>query len=173
MSCELCGSPENLRTYSLAPATLTLCGRCDEAISKHDLSDTHHWQCLHETVWSESTPVKVLTWRLLQQLLPAPWAQDLLDQLILEEEDLKWAQAGLTEEGPTKGAPSTVDSNGAVLLEGDSVTLIKDLDVKGGGFTAKRGTLVKNIRLTENPEHIEARVNGIHIVLLTKFLKKA
>ncbi|MNH11503.1 hypothetical protein D3C79_710190 [compost metagenome] len=67
----------------------------------------------------------------------------------------------------------TVDSNGAVLQEGDSVTLIKDLDVKGGGFTAKRGTLVKGIRLTNNPLHIEGKVNGVQIVLVAAYLKKA
>ena len=58
------------------------------------------------------------------------------------------------------------------MAEGDSVTLIKDLDVKGGGFTAKRGTLVKNISLTNNPKHIEGKVNGIQIVLVAAFLKK-
>jgi len=51
--------------------------------------------------------------------------------------------------------------------------LIKDLDVKGAGFTAKRGTAVRNISLTSNPEHIEGRVNGTRIVLLTCFLKKS
>ncbi|MGL5800184.1 MAG: PhnA domain-containing protein, partial [Plesiomonas sp.] len=57
--------------------------------------------------------------------------------------------------------------------DGDSVTLIKDLVVKGANFTAKRGTMVKNITLTSNPEHIEGRVNGVHIVLVAAFLKKA
>ena len=58
------------------------------------------------------------------------------------------------------------------MLEGDSVTLIKDLDVKGAGFTAKRGTLVKNIKLTENAEPIEDRLNSIQIVLVEEFMKK-
>ena len=53
------------------------------------------------------------------------------------------------------------------------MTLIKDLVVKGGGFTAKRGTLVKNIALTSNPKHVEGRVNGTVIVLVAAFLKKA
>ena len=47
------------------------------------------------------------------------------------------------------------------------------LDVKGGGFTAKRGTLVRNISLTNNPKHIKGKVNGIQIVLVAAFLKKA
>jgi protein PhnA len=59
-----------------------------------------------------------------------------------------------------------------VLVEGDSVTLVKDLDVKGANFTAKRGTMVKNIRVGEDPTHIEGKVNKITIMLKTCFLKK-
>ena len=65
------------------------------------------------------------------------------------------------------------DSNGVILNAGDTVTIIKDLNVKGAGFTAKRGTAVRNISLTSNPEQIEGRVNGVKIVLLTCFLKKS
>jgi len=65
------------------------------------------------------------------------------------------------------------DSNGVILSAGDTVTIIKDLNVKGAGFTAKRGTAVRNISLTSNPEQIEGRVNGVKIVLLTCFLKKS
>jgi protein PhnA len=67
-----------------------------------------------------------------------------------------------------------VDSNGVVLETGDTVTLIKDLTVKGANFTAKRGTAVRRISLVaDNPEHIEGRVNGQQIVILTKFVKKS
>ena len=67
-----------------------------------------------------------------------------------------------------------MDSNGAVLEAGDTVTLIKDLNVKGAGFTAKRGTAVRNISLVpDTPEHIEGRVNGQQIVILTQFVKKS
>ena len=59
------------------------------------------------------------------------------------------------------------DSNGTILSNGDSVTLIKDLKVKGTSVTLKRGTLVKNIRLTDDAEEIEG------LVLKTCFLKKA
>lgn len=65
------------------------------------------------------------------------------------------------------------DSNGALLNDGDSVTLIKDLKVKGSSLTLKRGTMVKNIRLTSNEEEIDCRMNGSSIVLKTMFLKKA
>jgi protein PhnA len=65
------------------------------------------------------------------------------------------------------------DSNGTLLKEGDSVTLIKDLNVKGSSKALKRGTLVKNIRITSNHEEIEGRVEKVQMVLKTCFLKKA
>jgi protein PhnA len=64
------------------------------------------------------------------------------------------------------------DSNGALLIEGDSVTVIKDLKVKGSSVTLKRGKLIKNIRLTNSPEEIDCRVDGSNLVLKTCFLKK-
>ena len=66
----------------------------------------------------------------------------------------------------------TKDSNGGLLCEGDSVKVIKDLKVKGASSIIKRGTVVKNIRLTEDPNEIEGRVNRMTIVLKTQFLKK-
>lgn len=65
------------------------------------------------------------------------------------------------------------DSNGAPLAEGDSVQVIKDLKVKGGSSDLKRGTLIKKIHLTGDPEAIECRVDGSTLVLKTCFLKKA
>ena len=66
------------------------------------------------------------------------------------------------------------DSNGNVLVEGDSVTTIKDLKVKGTSITLKRGTMVKNIRLTDDAEEIECNVEKVKgLVLKTCFLKKA
>ncbi|MFK8045620.1 MAG: alkylphosphonate utilization protein, partial [Crocinitomicaceae bacterium] len=65
------------------------------------------------------------------------------------------------------------DSNGVILESGDSVVLIKDLNVKGGGFTAKRGTAVRRISLVhDNAEHIEGRVEGQQVVILTQYVKK-
>ncbi len=64
------------------------------------------------------------------------------------------------------------DSNGAILAEGDSVKLIKDLKVGGSSITLKRGTLVKKIKLTDNNEEVDCRVEGTNIVLKTMFLKK-
>jgi protein PhnA len=68
----------------------------------------------------------------------------------------------------------TKDSNGTVLADGDSVTLIKDLKVKGANVTLKRGTMAKNIRLTNDPEEIECNVEKVRgLVLKTCFVKKA
>ena len=64
------------------------------------------------------------------------------------------------------------DSNGAELQDGDSVTVIKDLKVKGSSMVIKRGTKVKSIRLTENPEEVDCKIEGSSIVLKTCFLKK-
>jgi protein PhnA len=66
------------------------------------------------------------------------------------------------------------DSNGAKLADGDSVTVIKDLKVKGASETIKRGTLVKNIRLTDNPAEIECNTKQVKgLVLRTEFVKKS
>jgi len=66
------------------------------------------------------------------------------------------------------------DSNGTLLKDGDSVTLIKDLKVKGTAATLKRGTLIKNIRLTDNEGEIECNAEKVKgLVLKTCFLKKA
>ena len=64
------------------------------------------------------------------------------------------------------------DSNGAILEDGDAVTVIKDLKVKGSSMVIKRGTKVKSIRLTDVPEEVDCRIDGSNIVLKTCFLKK-
>ncbi|WP_443938239.1 alkylphosphonate utilization protein [Pedobacter sp. MW01-1-1] len=64
------------------------------------------------------------------------------------------------------------DSNGNILADGDAVTVIKTLKVKGMQGDLKQGTAIKNIRLTDDPKAIEGRVNGTTLVLKTEFLKK-
>jgi protein PhnA len=137
----------------------------------------NHWRCLIDAVWNENGAVKVLAWRVLKCLEGQSWASDLLEQIYLDEDLQEWAAAvsliatdDVTDETSDK---PTVDSNGAVLVNGDAVCIIKDLNVKGTTFTAKRGTIVRSIRLTSNPEHVEGRVNGTVIVLKTCFLKKS
>ncbi len=177
--CELCASGSNLVVYEVQPASapgvdnsIMICDVCNAQINNPDSMDVNHWRCLNDSMWSQVPAVQVMAWRLMKRLSSESWAQDLLDMLYLDEETQKWAEAGLGDMGDDNSVP-TLDSNGNKLEDGDTVTLIKDLDVKGAGFTAKRGTAVRNISLTSNPEQIEGRVNGVRIVLLTCFLKKS
>ena len=66
----------------------------------------------------------------------------------------------------------TKDSNGAALADGDSVRVIKDLKIRGSSEALKRGTVIKNIRLTGDPAEIECRLGKSTIVLKTEFMKK-
>jgi protein PhnA len=110
---------------------------------------------------------------MLNRLRGEGWPQDLLDMMYLEDELLKWAAATGEAEDPST-IKKHVDSNGVELQSGDSVVLIKDLNVKGGGFTAKRGTAVRRISLVhDNHEHIEGKVDGQQIVILTQYVKKS
>ena len=76
------------------------------------------------------------------------------------------------EEGAAEAADVPRDSNGAELFDGDAVTVIKDLKVRGSSMVIKRGTKVKSIRLTEDPEEVDCKIEGNSIVLKTCFLKK-
>lgn len=178
--CELCSATENLAVYEVPPSSdgsantcVLICETCRDQIETPEKVDVNHWRCLNDSVWSQTPAVQVMAWRMLTRLSAEGWPQDLLDMLYLDEDTLTWAQA--TGEGKAdEDAVKHVDSNGAVLAAGDTVTLIKDLTVKGANFTAKRGTAVRGISLTpDNPEHIEGRVNGQQIVILTKFVKKS
>ena len=178
--CELCGAVEGLGVYEVPPSSngsadqsVFVCETCREQIEYPEKVDVHHWRCLNDSMWSQVPAVQVMAWRMLKRLSAEGWTQDLLDQLYLDDETLTWAQAmgeGQSEENMVKH----LDSNGTMLEGGDSVTLIKDLNVKGANFTAKRGTIVRGIMLVDdNPEHIEGRVSGQRIVILTKFVKKS
>ena len=170
-ACALCSGAEDLSAVAVAPRddAVTLCAACRAGVAG-EIADDPRWRCLGEAIWSENPAVQVTAWRLLRRLEGAAWAADLLESAYLEPEVLAWAQAGAA-------APAALehrDSNGALLAAGDTVTLIKDLAVKGGGFTAKRGTAVRGIALDpDNAAQIEGRVNGQKIVLLTEFVKKS
>lgn len=176
-ACELCGASEDLTIYTVAPAvreseddSLLACSSCIAQIENPDTTDPNHWRCLNDSMWSEAQAVKVIAWRMLTRLRDEGWPQDLLDMLYMDDETLFIARA--TGEGE-KAAPKHLDSNGVELNAGDSVVLIKDLDVKGSSLTAKRGTTVRNIRLDrDNPEYIEGKVDGQQIVIITQYVKK-
>lgn len=176
--CELCSSADQLDAYNLSPddnetveQSVLLCNTCRDLIETNPLDNTEHWRCLNDSMWSPEPAVQVLAWRLLNQLKEENWAASLFEMLYLEDDVLQWAQSATANTDDDE--PVVRDSNGALLANGDTVTLIKDLVVKGANFTAKRGTSVKNIRLTDNPKHIEGKVNGTQIVLVAAFLKKA
>lgn len=174
--CELCGATDELTAFAVEPSdgtadqSVLVCHTCQTQIEGNAPMNTNHWRCLNDSMWSPHPAVQVLSYRLLHQLSAEGWPQDLLDMMYLDDATKAWADAGLATDEDTV---THRDSNGAVLVEGDNVTLIKDLDVKGAGFTAKRGTLVKNIRLTDDPKYIEGKINGTQIVLVAAFLKKS
>lgn len=178
--CELCGATESLSAYEIPPDAngsvdrcVLICETCREQIEHPDRVDAHHWRCLNDSMWSQVPAVQVMAWRMLTRLSAEGWPQELLDMLYLDDDTLAWAQATDEGKGNEEGVRH-VDSNGAVLEAGDTVTLTKDLNVKGANFTAKRGTAVRGISLVaDNPEQIEGRVNGQQIVILTKFVKKS
>ncbi|MNL51584.1 hypothetical protein D3C87_1746930 [compost metagenome] len=90
----------------------------------------------------------------------------------MDDETLAWAQAGAEDEN-TGTDEVHKDCNGQLLEAGNSVVLIKTLDVKGSSLSAKLGTVVKNIRLVEdNTDQIEGKIEGQTIVILTKFVRK-
>ena len=64
------------------------------------------------------------------------------------------------------------DCNGNSLSDGDSVIVVKTLDVKGSPLVIKKGTKVKNIRLTDDANEVDCKVNGTRVVLKTMYLKK-
>ena len=169
--CELCSSEENLSVLEVSPSdasagqSILVCSTCKTQIESDEL-DESHFNCLNDSMWSEVPAVKVMAYRLLTKL----GRQDLLEMMYLEEDEKSWAEAGLK----TASDVIVKDANGVILQHGDSVVILKDLDVKGAGFTAKRGTTVRNITIPQDVEgHIEGRVNGAKIYLKTEFLKKA
>lgn len=178
--CELCSTHDDLSVYEVPPDSdgsadqcLLICTTCHTQIENPKTMDANHWRCLNDSMWTQVPAVQVMAWRMLNRLSAEGWPQDLLEMLYLDDKTLSWAQAGFERQSEDDGIVH-IDSNGTALIAGDAVTLIKDLNVKGAGFTAKRGTVVRNISLVrDNPEQIEGKVSGQQIVILTKFVKKS
>jgi len=177
--CELCTSTNKLSVYEVPPVSnanadncILVCKACLDQIEKTEQLDSSHWKILTETMWSEFPPVQVVAWRMLSRLRNEGWAADSLDILYLDEATLEWAKK--TGDHENEGTVEFhQDSNGTRLYEGDTVVLVKTLDVKGSTLSAKLGTVVKNIRLVhDNTEQIEGKVEGQTIVILTKYLRK-
>ncbi|MEJ8819978.1 PhnA domain-containing protein [Lacibacter sp. H407] len=178
-TCELCKSETNVALYEVPPQdqsnadnTILICSKCLAQIEKREELNSAHWNCLTEAMWSEVPGVQVVAWRILNRLRNESWAADNLDMMYLDDERLAWAKA--TGDHENDGSVDLhKDCNGAQLQTGDSVVLIKSLDVKGSTLNAKMGTVVKNIRLVEeNTEQIEGKIEGQTIVILTKYVRK-
>ena len=177
--CELCGSGNNVQIFEVLPQDsrnqdncIMICSKCKSQIEKKEELDNEHWKCLTSSMWSEVPGVQVVAWRMLNRLRNESWAAESLDMLYLDDEKLSWAKA--TGDHENDGTVDLhKDANGNVLQQGDSVVLIKSLDVKGSTLNAKMGTVVKNIRLVENnTEQIEGKIEGQVIVILTKYVRK-
>jgi protein PhnA len=173
--CEISGTENDLVVYTILPKTNESLDNCilissilKNQIENPETTNANDWRGLSDSMWSEHLPVQIVSWRMLARLKN----HDLLEQMYLDEEALEWAKA--TNEGDDEeGKIIHKDSNGNTLLDGDSVVLIKDLDVKGANFTAKRGTAVHNIKLVwDNAEQIEGRVENQNIYILTQYVKK-
>ncbi|WP_304545188.1 PhnA domain-containing protein [Sulfurimonas microaerophilic] len=170
--CELCGSSEGVELIELPVSdgseeqSIYVCSTCKSQIESGELDETH-FNCLNDSMWSETPAVKVMSYILLNKL----GRQDMVDMMYLEEDELKLAEQAISAE---ENKLVYKDCNGVELHAGDSIVIMKDLEVKGAGFTAKRGTTVTRIALAPNdPTHIEGRVNGTKIFLKTEFIKKA
>src|SRR6478609_11870921 len=99
------------------------------------------------------------------------------DDYVYDDESGEWMPASelKAKQAAASKADEVVvrDANGTILADGDQVTLIKDLDVKGAGQTLRRGTLIKSIRLTGDPQEIDCRYEGIRgLVLRAEFVRK-
>jgi protein PhnA len=168
MPCSLCSADTDLTEFAVSGgpegAATEICETCITQIN--GTPEPTHWRCLSSAMWSEDVATQVLASRMLARLADEGWARDLADQLYLDDETRAWVD-NVVQSVEHK------DSNGSLLAHGDTVVLVKDLPVKGAGFTAKRGTAVRGISLVaDNAAHIEGRVEGQRIVILTEFVKK-
>lgn len=176
--CELCSSTQELDEFLVAPQDgghqdhyIVACAKCIDQLNNPDTTDVNHWRCLNDCMWSAIPAVQVVSYRMLHRLSEEGWAQDLKEMMYMDDDTAQWANSGLNDESTTIVHK---DSNGNVLEAGDTVVLIKDLNVKGANFTAKRGTAVRRIRLVyDNAEQIEGKVEGQQIVILTQYVKKS
>jgi protein PhnA len=96
------------------------------------------------------------------------------EDYVYDEASGEWISAADARERATaSGSVEVRDAVGNILADGDQVTLIKDLTVKGAGQTLKRGTLIKSIRLTGDPQEIDCKFEGIKgLVLRAEFVRK-
>ena len=183
--CELCKSKDSLQEYDVEKSdnqissdetSILICQTCLSQIEQKDDINVNHWHCLNDSMWSPVQAVQIVSWRMLTRLNNESWARDLIDMMYLDDEAMSWAKYGSEEISENDAQESIIhkDCNGVTLSQGDTVVVIKDLNVKGSSIVAKRGTAVRGISLVQdNAEQIEGRVSGQQIVILTQFVKKS
>lgn len=172
--CELCTSTEGLSVYEVpaspdatAGSCVMVCEKCRSEIEDAEILDQNHWRCLNDSMWSQEPAVQVMAYRMLNRLASETWAQDLLDMMYLEEDTRQWAEKGmLSDEDKPR------DVNGVELKKGDDVTIIKDLPVKGSSMVIKQGTAVRGISVTDDPKHIQGKVNGQTMFIIAEYCRK-
>lgn len=95
------------------------------------------------------------------------------EEYVYDEASGEWLPASQAAAAAQTEAVVVKDAAGTILADGDSVALIKDLKVKGANQTLKQGTVIKSIRLTDNPDEIDCRHESIKgLVLRTEFVRK-
>ena len=179
-TCELCETNEASNFYNVPHGSgveidtnVHLCDKCLAQINITEELESTYWSAfLPNTMWSGVPAVQVLAWRMLNRFRSESWAADAIEMLYLDEDNMEWAKASGEHLSNIEDSLHR-DCNGTLLVGGDSVSLIKDLDVKGSSMNARMGTAVRNIRLDQNnPEFIEGKIDGQSIVIITKFVRK-
>lgn len=178
--CELCGATGKLNSYEVSKAPdqirdieIYACETCIAQVDKKADLNQKHWQDLLGTaMWSEVPAVQVVAWRMLNRFRQESWAADNIDMMYLDDDYLAWAKASGDHENDAN-VDLHRDCNGAQLVSGDSVVLIKSLDVKGSTVNAALGTVVKNIKLDPNDMgYVEGKIEGQSIMIKTMYVKK-
>lgn len=172
--CELCTSDNSLSTFDVpfspdttANSCVLVCETCKGQLTDPDTIDMNHWRCLNDSMWSQVPAVQVMAYRQLKALSSETWAQDLLDMMYMEDDLKKWAETGTDIE-----IQKVLDVNGTELKKGDDVTIIKDLPVKGSSMVIKQGTMVRGINITDDPTHIQGKVNGQTMFIIAEYCRR-
>lgn len=171
--CELCAAEEAVIAYAVSPKgndaienEVAICNTCFSLLEEPGASA--HWQCLAGSIWNTEPSVQALSYRILNRNKEQDWARDIMQSVEPGEAVVNWALSAFEVK------PLHLDSNGTELVNGDTVVLTQQLNVKGANFIAPKGTVVKRIRLVpDNTEQVEGKINEQTIVILTKYVRKS
>ncbi|SEN98058.1 phosphonoacetate hydrolase [Niastella yeongjuensis] len=172
-SCELCTVEPAAVAYAVNPKNndaieneVALCNTCLAALDQQNADS--HWQCLSGSIWNNEPSVQALSYRIMYSYKEKEWANEIMSSVELDEAVVNWALY------PFQTKEAHKDSNGTELVNGDTVVLTQNLNVRGTNFTAPKGTIVRKIRLVpDNTEQIEGKINEQTIVILTKYVRKS